>query len=254
MGTIQFWPRAPTSRLYIAPSNAVDFISLCLCLCYMPSGKVAPDGAGNGIRTRDLKLGRLALYQLSYSRSATADLVFGGEGRIRTSEGIAGRFTVCSLWPLGNLSSGTFQCNLCSGPDPARAAAALPPGQLTGALRTKTRVSADGESRTRDLLITSQLLYQLSYIGSDPETFLFIQQYASCQRDSIAPALILDDSPPVASRIVRASLTLLVSVIPKGEGLGAQTGPRGSPAPGPSETRACPRCRWRVAGRAAPTQ
>jgi hypothetical protein len=29
---------------------------------------------------------------------------FGGEGRIRTSEGVAGRFTVCSLWPLGNLT------------------------------------------------------------------------------------------------------------------------------------------------------
>src|SRR4030042_6813871 len=28
----------------------------------------------------------------------------GGEGRIRTSEGIANRFTVCPLWPLGNLS------------------------------------------------------------------------------------------------------------------------------------------------------
>ena len=26
-----------------------------------------------------------------------------GEGRIRTSEGFADRFTVCSLWPLGNL-------------------------------------------------------------------------------------------------------------------------------------------------------
>jgi hypothetical protein len=26
----------------------------------------------------------------------------GGGGRIRTSEGFAGRFTVCSLWPLGN--------------------------------------------------------------------------------------------------------------------------------------------------------
>jgi hypothetical protein len=44
--------------------------------------------------------------------------------------------------------------------------------------------SADGESRTRDLLITSQLLYQLSYIGPDPETVLFIQQYAPCQRNS----------------------------------------------------------------------
>src|SRR5215208_1517763 len=56
-------------------------------------------GAGNGTRTRDPKLGRLALYQLSYSRE------IGGEGRIRTFEGIAGRFTVCSLWPLGNLST-----------------------------------------------------------------------------------------------------------------------------------------------------
>jgi hypothetical protein len=27
------------------------------------------DGAGNGIRTRDLDLGKVALYQLSYSRS-----------------------------------------------------------------------------------------------------------------------------------------------------------------------------------------
>ena len=58
------------------------------------------DGAGNGTRTRDPKLGRLALYQLSYSRVMKS----GGEGRIRTFEGIAGRFTVCSLWPLGNLS------------------------------------------------------------------------------------------------------------------------------------------------------
>jgi hypothetical protein len=58
-------------------------------------------GAGNGTRTRDPELGRLALYQLSYSRATK----FGGEGRIRTFEGIAGRFTVCSLWPLGNLSS-----------------------------------------------------------------------------------------------------------------------------------------------------
>src|SRR5881397_1115482 len=48
------------------------------------------------------------LYQLCYSRPSF-DLVFrsclGGEGRIRTSEGSAGRFTVCSLWPLGNLST-----------------------------------------------------------------------------------------------------------------------------------------------------
>ena len=66
------------------------------------------------------------LYQLSYSRKnlrkdaapsilTTTRLTIphpqglpsladdGGGGRIRTSEGIADRFTVCSLWPLGNL-------------------------------------------------------------------------------------------------------------------------------------------------------
>ena len=50
---------------------------------------------------------------LSYSRftapeteplttALTAPRAVGGERRIRTSEGFAGRFTVCSLWPLGN--------------------------------------------------------------------------------------------------------------------------------------------------------
>ena len=29
------------------------------------------DGAGNGIRTRDTKLGKLVLYQLSYARSTS---------------------------------------------------------------------------------------------------------------------------------------------------------------------------------------
>src|SRR5438552_15449867 len=32
----------------------------------------------------------------------------GGGGRIRTFEGYADRFTVCSLWPLGNPSRITF--------------------------------------------------------------------------------------------------------------------------------------------------
>ncbi len=49
------------------------------------------------------------LYQLSYSRSEPfPDLmpvlvhIRGGGGRIRTSEVVDDRFTVCSLWPLGN--------------------------------------------------------------------------------------------------------------------------------------------------------
>ena len=53
----------------------------------------------------------------------------GGGGRIRTFEVDDGRFTVCSLWPLGN------------------------PTGLDG---------ADYRNRTGDLLITSQLLYLLS--------------------------------------------------------------------------------------------
>ena len=53
----------------------------------------------------------------------------GGGGRIRTFEVDNGRFTVCSLWPLGN------------------------PTGLDG---------ADYRNRTGDLLITSQLLYLLS--------------------------------------------------------------------------------------------
>ncbi len=36
----------------------------------------------------------------------------GGGGRIRTSEGFAGRFTVCSLWPLGNPTQSTIHLYL----------------------------------------------------------------------------------------------------------------------------------------------
>jgi hypothetical protein len=58
-------------------------------------------GAGNGIRTRDPELGRLALYQLSYSRHPGSQYlvqITGGEGRIRTSEGISRQ--IYSLLPL----------------------------------------------------------------------------------------------------------------------------------------------------------
>src|SRR5215471_12776841 len=59
-------------------------------------------------------------------------------GGFEPPKAYAGRFTVCSLWPLGHLSA--------NGAD------------------EWTR-GADGRSRTDDLLITSQLLYLLSYIG-----------------------------------------------------------------------------------------
>ena len=56
----------------------------------------------------------------------------GGGGWIRTTVGIASRFTVCPLWPLGNTPILTLR-------------------------------GAGGRIRTPDLLITNQLLYQLSY-------------------------------------------------------------------------------------------
>ncbi len=41
---------------------------------------------------------------LNYTRTNSLLTLYGGGGRIRTFEGRAGRFTVCSLWPLGNPS------------------------------------------------------------------------------------------------------------------------------------------------------
>ena len=55
---------------------------------------------------------------------------FGGKGWIRTTEVADDRFTVCSLWPLGNLPK---------------------------------KNGAGDWNRTRNLLITNQLLCQLSY-------------------------------------------------------------------------------------------
>ena len=62
----------------------------------------------------------------------------GGGRWIRTTEGIASRFTVCPLWPLGN--SPILNCAPVGG--------------------------AGGRTRTPDLLITNQLLYRLSYTST----------------------------------------------------------------------------------------
>ena len=67
-------------------------------------------------------------------------LFSGGGGRIRTIEAIRSRFTVCPLWPLGN--SPIFDSD---------------------------SIGAGRRTRTPDLLITNQLLYQLSYTGGSTE-------------------------------------------------------------------------------------
>ena len=54
----------------------------------------------------------------------------------------AGRFTVCSLWPLGHLPRNTLQ------------------------VKKPAKLRATERTRTSDRLITNQLLYQLSYGGN----------------------------------------------------------------------------------------
>ena len=61
----------------------------------------------------------------------------GGRRWIRTTEAKRNRFTVCPLWPLGNA-----------------------PIFIKPRIE---RVGAGERTRTPDLLITNQLLYQLSY-------------------------------------------------------------------------------------------
>ena len=68
---------------------------------------------------------------------------YGGGGRIRTFEVTDSGFTVRPLWPLGN----------------------------------PTRYGANNGTRTRNLLITSQLLYQLSYVGVFYPSIMFLKHY-----------------------------------------------------------------------------
>ncbi len=78
-------------------------------------------------------------------QALTPKKTFGGEGRIRTFEGNASRFTVCPVWPLRYLSA--------VNPQPKKA------------------IGAGNGTRTRNLLITSQLLYQLSYASTHKSRF-----------------------------------------------------------------------------------
>ena len=77
----------------------------------------------------------------------------GGRGWIRTTESDADRFTVCSLWPLGNPTT-LYPFGLCQFPDRPFAFSLR---EICGA--------GDG-TWTRNHLITSQVLYQLSYTST----------------------------------------------------------------------------------------
>gem|GEM_PF-4172604 len=151
--------------------------------------------AGNGIRTHDIQLGRLTLYQLSYSRNTSllpTPLKYPASTKYPlqnnfpslplsqhlpftpTMEGVGFEPTkalcrqIYSLLPLASRASLHIQhlhiqhllCpHLHLLPSP-------PPHPLPLALFSL----AGGGTRTRDLLITNQLLYQLSYTGKVSRT------------------------------------------------------------------------------------
>ena len=76
------------------------------------------------VRTGDIQLGRLTLYQLSYSR------ILVGRAGFEPAKVKTNRFTVCPRWPLEYLPI----------------------------VFLYVKIRADGGTRTHDLLITNQLL------------------------------------------------------------------------------------------------
>ena len=124
------------------------------------------DRAGDGARTRDIKLGRLALYQLSYSR----DLLFTpmknrrfrlwfaqprahGGGRIRTFEGVSRQ--IYSLLPLAAWV-----------PHRIRASAPATPALSASDDNRVSRPRADGGNRTHNRRFTKPELCRLSYVSN----------------------------------------------------------------------------------------
>ncbi len=94
----------------------------------------------------------------------------GGWGWIRTTEVCDGRFTVCSLWPLGNPSTYIgIEYEIVNGAgDGTRTRNLLITNQLLCQLSYTsewTKFGASEWSRTTDTGIFSPLLYQLSYRG-----------------------------------------------------------------------------------------
>ena len=90
-------------------------------------------------------------FLLKNKRHRKRCLLSGGGRWIRTTEGIASRFTVCPLWPLGNSPMFSSRSTLKSKPG-----------------ESVLTCGAGGRTRTPDLLITNQLLYRLSYTSILP--------------------------------------------------------------------------------------
>jgi hypothetical protein len=113
-------------------------------------------GAGDEIRTRDIQLGRLKLYQLSYSRinhlysqQTKIDYVVTIHSKLRSP-------TQYFWWWGEDLNLRRLSRQIYS----------LIPLTTREPHQSISISGADTPNRTEDILITSEMLYQLSYIGS----------------------------------------------------------------------------------------
>jgi hypothetical protein len=112
-------------------------------------------GAGDEIRTRDIQLGRLKLYQLSYSRinhlysqQTKIDYVVTIHSKLRSP-------TQYFWWWGEDLNLRRLSRQIYS----------LIPLTTREPHQSISISGADTPNRTEDILITSEMLYQLSYIG-----------------------------------------------------------------------------------------
>ena len=113
-------------------------------------------GAGNGTRTRDVQLGRLTLYQLSYSRIVYLGHHFG------------------TVWWRGEDSNLRRLSQQIYSLPPLAAREPLPLG------------AGDG-TRTRNLLITNQLLYRLSYASKAPIKVFLVSRLPTLVKHFLSP-------------------------------------------------------------------
>ena len=69
--------------------------------------------AGDRVRTGDIQLGRLTLYQLSYSRNIFLSYPLNvGRAGFEPAKLKNNRFTVCPRWPLEYLPSNNYSFNI----------------------------------------------------------------------------------------------------------------------------------------------
>ena len=134
------WANTPYAQNRNRTSDTRIFSPLLYQLSYL--GKIA--GAGFEPATFGL-WARRASRLLHPAIVLTSPLSDNGWRWIRTTEAICSRFTVCPLWPLGNPSK-------------------ISHIQLYDIV-LRNQYKADDRTRTDNLLITNQLLCQLSHIG-----------------------------------------------------------------------------------------